>query len=109
MRTSKSSDQVPDAGRAEHALARGLGIALGLLALAALLWSFGLEAAPAPAPAYALASPVIWRLERAVAAIVLLSVPAIVIARLLIGHLPQRIGSEGVGWAPDPGSDPPGA
>jgi hypothetical protein len=83
--------------------ARRLGLALALLALAALVWSFGFEAAPPPAPEYALASPMIWRLERAMAATALLAVPAIFIAHLLAGRLPQRIGRDGVGWGPEGG------
>jgi hypothetical protein len=84
--------------RPSPALARGLGAALVVIAAAALVWSFGFEAAPPPAPGYALASPMIWRLERAMVATALLALPAIVIAHLLAGRLPQRIGRDGIGW-----------
>jgi hypothetical protein len=80
------------------AVARLCGLAVTAIALAALVWAFALEGAPAPAPEYALGSSVLWRGERAAEATLLAAALVTLPAQLLAGRLPRSIGRDGVDW-----------
>lgn len=79
-------------------VARGLGLALSAVALLAIAWAFAFSDIAGAAPAYALGSELVYRLERAVGATLLLAIPCAVIAPLLTGRLPKSVGREGVDW-----------
>jgi hypothetical protein len=72
-----------------------LGAALAVLAVAAVLWAFVFYDA-GPAPDYALHSGLLFRLELAVAALVLIAIPGVLIGHLLAGQLPKSVGKDGI-------------
>jgi hypothetical protein len=76
-------------------IARILGVALAAFAVAAALWSFLLYD-PGTAPDYALNAGLLYRLELAVAALLLVAIPAVFIGHLLAGRLPRSVGKSGV-------------
>jgi hypothetical protein len=78
-------------------VARALGVALFVTTVAALIWAFAFNDV-GPAPDYALGSELVYRLEQAIAAILLLAIPMIVIGQLLAGRLPKGLGKDGVEW-----------
>lgn len=80
-------------------VARLSGLAIGVVAVAIVVWAFAVEAAPAPVPEYALGSTMLWRAERAAATILLAATLVIVLAHLLTGRLPRSVGREGLEWS----------
>jgi hypothetical protein len=77
-------------------IARRLAVALLIAATVAFVWT-AIQGG-SNAPGYALGSPVVYAIERAVVALVLVAVPAVFIAQLLAGNLPQSLTTSGVTW-----------
>jgi hypothetical protein len=86
----------------DDVIARALGLFMVAVALAAIVWAFAFETTTVPAPAFALGSEFLYRLERAIAATVLLGVPALFVAQLIAGRLPKSVGKGGIDWGEFP-------
>jgi hypothetical protein len=80
-------------------MARVIACALLLAMIASLVWAFAINDV-GEVPAYALESEMIFRLEHAVAAVLLLAIPLVILAQLFAGRLPSSVGKEGVNWGP---------
>jgi hypothetical protein len=86
-------------------VAHAVGLLFVLLLVAVLVWTFGFNDVPEEIPEYALGSALVYRLELAAAAILLLAIPAVVIGQLLAGRLPKSIGKDGVDWGDFAGAE----
>jgi hypothetical protein len=80
-------------------------VGLGLWALLAVLGAAlaGLIFIPVreAVPAYAMDSVLLFRVERTLALVAALLIPALVIGPLLAGALPQKLSSDGIDWGED--------
>jgi hypothetical protein len=80
-------------------LAVGLGVALLLVALAALAWTFFAQTPTrGHLPGYALQSTLVFKIERAVILTAGFALIGVFCARLLAGDLPSGITARGVEW-----------
>jgi hypothetical protein len=83
--------------RSDEALARGAGLFLLLVALAACGWALTTRSVPDP-PSYALGSDLIYRLERIAVIVLVAALPTLLIGQLLAGRFPKGFGRGGIRW-----------